>query len=262
MKLKNCLTLILTTATFLSIPLLAANLNAATTSNKRVENSKLKLGTPTRDGFVHSTQLAQNNDEVETPDPNQEVGIPDPNPSPTETPSPNPLLPPGTPDRQIDQYQTTSPEQNTSEPPTVVNNELVYPNGVMVSIDKGTGLSSEDISSWRTGRASLSTLSTSRATVIECDPGYTCLYDAANFGGRRLQWRDRGQGIDLSQYGFNDKVSSWRNRNNVDARWYYAAGFQGQSRCINANTSNAYVGNQDNDQASSLRIYTRSTICN
>ncbi|GAA6617209.1 hypothetical protein [Scytonema sp. NUACC26] len=81
MKIKRCLTLILTTATFLSIPLLAANLNAATTSNKRIENSKLKLGLPTRDGSVPSIQLAQNNEAVETPDPNQEVDTNGANPA-------------------------------------------------------------------------------------------------------------------------------------------------------------------------------------
>lgn len=144
--------------------------------------------------------------------------------------------------------------------PTVVGRELVYPDGVMVSLDAGTGLSSNEVIGLSSGRINLN--SVPRTRVIECSPGYTCIYEDANYGGRRLQWRDKPQDIDsLSAYGFNDKMTSWRNLNSVDARWYYNDNQGGTSRCMNANTSVTNVGTADNDKASSLRIYTSNRAC-
>jgi hypothetical protein len=144
--------------------------------------------------------------------------------------------------------------------PTLVGRELVYPDGVMVSIDAGTGLSSNEVIGLSSRRINLD--SVPRTRVIECSPGYTCLYEAANYGGRRLQWSDRPQDIDsLNAYGFNDQMTSWRNRNSVDARWYHNDNQRGTSRCMNANTSVTNVGTADNDKASSLRIYTNATTC-
>lgn len=157
-------------------------------------------------------------------------------------------------------------DQNASDAPlrgTVVGRELVYPNGVSVSLDAGTGLSPNEV----TGRSSqeINLDSQPRARVIPCSAGYTCLYAADRYGGRRLQWRDRNQVIRLSQYGFNDQMTSWRNRNSVDARWYYNENRffpYGTSRCMNANTNNSNVGPTDNDKASALRIYGSATACN
>jgi hypothetical protein len=144
---------------------------------------------------------------------------------------------------------------------TVVGRELVYPNGVMVSLDKGTGLRPEAVTSLSSGK--INWASVPRATVIPCSADYTCLYEHRGYGGRRLQWRDRNQLIDLTTYEFNDKMSSWVNNNDVDARWYYDAGGRNEPyRCMNANTNNSYVGDTDNDKASSLRIYGSSTACN
>ena len=164
---------------------------------------------------------------------------------------------------------TNADAQNTSNTPevpqraTIVGQEMVYPNGVMVSLDKGTGLPSPTINP-RTGQLSqeIDPNSVPRATVITCSAGYTCLYESANYGGRRLQWRDRGQLINLSAYGFDNQMTSWRNLNSVDARWYYSAGGGGTSLCMNANTSVTNVGSTHNNKASSLRIYTNSTTCN
>jgi hypothetical protein len=146
--------------------------------------------------------------------------------------------------------------------PTVVGRELVYPDGVMVSLDEGTGLPLKIDP--RTGLSSPASNpdSVPRTTVIPCDAGYTCLYERDNYGGRRLQWSDRPQDIDsLRAYGFNDQMTSWRNRNSVDARWYYHDNQGGTSRCMNANTNVTNVGTADNDKASSLRIYTSNRAC-
>jgi hypothetical protein len=143
---------------------------------------------------------------------------------------------------------------------TIVGRELVYPDGVMVSIDAGTGLPLKIDP--RTGLSSPASNpdSVPRATVIPCSAGYTCLYERADYGGRRLQWRDRPQLLNLVNYGFDNEMSSWRNLNNVDARWYYNANGGGTSRCLNAGNSVTSVSSDDN-KASSLRIYTTATAC-
>jgi hypothetical protein len=145
--------------------------------------------------------------------------------------------------------------------PTIVGRELVYPDGVMVSIDKGTGLPLKIDP--RTGLSSPASNpdSVPRANVIPCTAGYTCLYENINYGGRRLQWRDRNQLINLVNYEFDNKMSSWRNNNNVDARWYYGVNGTDTSRCMNAGKSDGVVGWIDNDEASSLRIYNSTTGC-
>jgi hypothetical protein len=149
--------------------------------------------------------------------------------------------------------------QNASEasgvPPraSLVGREIVYPNGVMVSLDAGTGLSSPTINPD----------SANRATVISCSPGYICLYENANYGGRRLQFRDRDhrdQCINLSNYGFNDKISSVRNQSNVDVRLFYGANCSGTSRCLNPGSGIPFLGSGDN-KFSSLWIYTTATAC-
>ncbi|KAI8918432.1 hypothetical protein DFJ77DRAFT_294149 [Powellomyces hirtus] len=40
-----------------------------------------------------------------------------------------------------------------------------------------------------------------------CGSGWGCIYDSTNYGGRKLQWRDRGV-HNLGDWGFSDKTSS------------------------------------------------------
>ncbi len=134
--------------------------------------------------------------------------------------------------------------------PTIIGQELVYPNGVMVSLDAGTGLMAP----------TLDPDVADSAAVIPCDPGWLCIYEDTNYGGRRLQWSDPQQDIDLRNHGFNDEMSSWRNRTNYDAHWFYDV-FSGTRRCMNAHTENSNVGSGDNDEATSLRIYTDDRAC-
>ncbi|EME51657.1 peptidase inhibitor family I36 protein [Amycolatopsis decaplanina] len=103
------------------------------------------------------------------------------------------------------------------------------------------------------------TLSLSPGAASNCQENYVCLYENRDFGGRRLQFRSPDL-KNLVDYGFNDQMSSWHNRRSVDARWYYNIG-GGTSRCMQAGARASYVGNADNDQATSLRIYTSGSAC-
>ncbi len=158
-------------------------------------------------------------------------------------------------------------DQNASDAPgvppraTVVGRELVYPDGVTVSLDAGTGLSSDAVSRQSSQAIDLDSLP--RATVIGCDPGYTCLYENIGYGGRRLQWRDLGQGIDLRNYNFDNQMESWRNRNSVDARWFPGniPDYPATSYCMDAGANNTDVGDGRRNTASSLAIYTDNRAC-
>lgn len=129
----------------------------------------------------------------------------------------------------------------------VVGGELVFPDGVMVSLAAGTGVQDQSANA--------------AAAIIACSPGYTCLYEHDNFRGRRLQWSDPGTRVNLPDYGFNDQMSSWINNNSRDARWFYNHNSSGTTRCMQPNTSVTWVGEPDNDEASSLAIYTDNRAC-
>lgn len=114
-------------------------------------------------------------------------------------------------------------------------NEIVWDNGaVMASI---TSMSADD-----------------------CQATYLCFWQDSNFNGRRLQFHDDGLRGDMRDYSFNDAMSSWRNRNAHDARWYYDTNGRGTSRCIEDGTRNSNLGS-DNDKMSSFRIYSNNTSC-
>jgi len=109
-----------------------------------------------------------------------------------------------------------------------------------------------------------------RASIVpmgigECDSGYTCVWEHINFNGRILQFRAAGLRSDMHDYTFDDKMSSWYNRNSRDARWYNEPNGGGVSRCMNNGSRNANLGIgspfDDGDKMSSLRIYSNSTSC-
>ncbi|MFD5246041.1 peptidase inhibitor family I36 protein [Amycolatopsis sp. NPDC058340] len=102
-------------------------------------------------------------------------------------------------------------------------------------------------------------LSLSPMAPGDCDANYVCLWQHRDFNGRRLQFQSAGL-KNLVDYGFNDQMSSWYNRRGVDARWYYNIG-SGTSRCMQAGARSSYVGSGDNDEATSLRIYTSASAC-
>lgn len=112
------------------------------------------------------------------------------------------------------------------------------------------------------------TLTTSIGTMeteADCPAGWTCLFADKNLTGRMLKWSAGGSYGNLSDNGFNDQMSSWKNRNARDARWYWDANRGGTTRCMNSNTANVDVGsgvfNTDNDEASSWGIYATGSGC-
>lgn len=55
-----------------------------------------------------------------------------------------------------------------------------------------------------------------------CPYTWTCLYEHANYNGRRLQFSACGYIQDLGAYGFRDKATSWHNNQTRGTRsWVY-----------------------------------------
>ncbi len=58
--------------------------------------------------------------------------------------------------------------------------------------------------------------------TANCESAWTCLYEHANFDGRRLRFSDCGYVQDLGAYGFSDMTTSWHNNQTMKARtWVY-----------------------------------------
>ncbi|WP_037671550.1 peptidase inhibitor family I36 protein [Streptomyces griseus] len=84
-----------------------------------------------------------------------------------------------------------------------------------------------------------------------CADGWTCLYEHSNGGGRRLIFRDY-YWQDLNQYDFNDKTSSWRNRQSNSYAWLAEhEGGRGGQISISPNSYSSNLGAY-NDWASSV----------
>jgi hypothetical protein len=107
----------------------------------------------------------------------------------------------------------------------------------------------------------------SSATIIaladfdDCPPGYVCLWRDADFQGAMLRSNDCCSWINLAPYGFNNVVSSWRNRRSNDAKLAEFANGDGAKLCLNNNSSDNYVGSAWNDRASSLKLFNDSAQC-
>jgi Peptidase inhibitor family I36 len=73
--------------------------------------------------------------------------------------------------------------------------------------------------------------------TLPCDNGYTCVYNAPNLGGTRLQFRDAGYYQNLDQYVRGWQTRSWRNRY-PDRAWLnqYKTSDHGASLCIQGYT--------------------------
>lgn len=98
------------------------------------------------------------------------------------------------------------------------------------------------------------------AAYSDCPNGWVCIWEHANYGGRMLQFQDRGYWQNLTAYGFNDQASSWRNRINQDARLAEHINGGGRRICMQPNSANPQLA-WFNDLASSIRLYKTSTVC-
>lgn len=86
----------------------------------------------------------------------------------------------------------------------------------------------------------------------DCTSGWVCLWKDGSYSGRMLKWSDSGTAVaHLSDYGFNDQMSSWANRGPHTAYWWVDANYGGDKHTMAAYTSAAHGGD---DLASSLKI--------
>jgi hypothetical protein len=61
---------------------------------------------------------------------------------------------------------------------------------------------------------------------------------------------------------FNDLASSWYNKStSYDARWFWDINGTGTSRCMNSQSFSNQITGADNDEASSVIIYTDALAC-
>lgn len=97
--------------------------------------------------------------------------------------------------------------------------------------------------------------------LSDCPSGWLCLWAASQFTGRMLQFQSTGSWQNLTNYGFNDVMSSWANKRSFDSLWAYNVTGGGTVRCMDSLSSSSYVGNTDNDKASSIRNLTTDTRC-
>jgi hypothetical protein len=107
----------------------------------------------------------------------------------------------------------------------------------------------------------------------QCDNGWACIFQARDFNhpngeGRVLQFRQCDVAGDsncdwqsLVPYGFNDEMSSWRNKKADDAKWDWASDGSGTDRCMESESRSAYVGDGDNDEASAIKVFNRNDVC-
>jgi hypothetical protein len=73
-----------------------------------------------------------------------------------------------------------------------------------------------------TGVVSVDDTDISIDAASDCPAGFFCLWQDANFVGRRVQFQDSGC-QNLTTFGFSDRMSSWFNRNGGAFRVYMLA---------------------------------------
>jgi len=97
--------------------------------------------------------------------------------------------------------------------------------------------------------------------LSDCPSGWLCLWQDSQFSGRMLQFQSTGTWQNLTNYGFNDLMSSWANKRVYDSLWAYDANGGSTVRCMDSLSSSSYVGNTDNDKASSIKNLTTDGRC-
>lgn len=94
--------------------------------------------------------------------------------------------------------------------PTLV--EQAFPNGVPTGgtvIDGGTAVSFDG------GNV---VINLTPQAFADCPAGWLCLWHDKDYSGRMLEFKSVGYWQNLTNYGFNDQMSSWRNRTSHDAK--------------------------------------------
>jgi hypothetical protein len=144
----------------------------------------------------------------------------------------------------------------------------VFPQG----LPPGANVVDDDTVSFGNGAMILDVVA-SLGTDGVCPTGNVCLWADADYEGPRLMLSlcdVDGDGtcdwVNLGPHGFNDTMTSWKNRKTVDAKWAWDANGDGTVRCMNAGSQNAELadnvwGTGDNDEASSMKIFKSGTQC-
>lgn len=89
---------------------------------------------------------------------------------------------------------------------------------------------------------------------------WTCVWEHADFGGRRLQFKDSGYMQYFADYDFKDQTSSWANRRGKDARLYSRVTDPDWTICMDSRTATSSMGGF-NDQADQIFLYTGDSVC-
>lgn len=142
-----------------------------------------------------------------------------------------------------------------SDPAEATTVEGAFPSG----LPRGAVAIDEDTVSFDNGDVILELSGTKGYS--DCPSGWLCLWQDRDYAGRMLQFRSTGSWQNLTDYGFNDEMSSWRNRRSADSKWAWHIDGGGTIRCMDSFSSTSYVGSGDNDEASSVRNYTLDTHC-
>lgn len=95
----------------------------------------------------------------------------------------------------------------------------------------------------------------------DCPPDWVCLWEHTDFAGTMIQVHDCCGWLNLADVGFNNKMSSWRNRRGVDAKVAEFAGGGGERLCLNNGSSDNNVGAAWNDRATSVKVFASGTAC-
>ena len=97
------------------------------------------------------------------------------------------------------------------------------------------------------------------ASFSGCPRRYMCLYQHSKFRGRRLQFFDPGTYY-MSDFAFNDRASSWRNRRGQYARLYQHIEYPSAFVCAPRYSYSSHMGYL-NDRTSRLYLATGATNC-
>jgi hypothetical protein len=94
----------------------------------------------------------------------------------------------------------------------------------------------------------------------DCPGEYLCLWNGQTYGEARIQVHDNGW-QNLSNFGFNDTMSSLRNNTNRYAQIAVDANGNGEKLCIGPGGGWGPVPGQYNNNASSVRLIGPPGVC-
>jgi hypothetical protein len=84
---------------------------------------------------------------------------------------------------------------------------------------------------------------------------WTCFYDLPNFGGQKLEFQDTGYTQYFSDYGFDDRTSSWVNTKHNDHVVNVRDDFGTLLWSEPVTSESSYVGGANDNRASYFKIY-------